>query len=105
MEEPNNTSDENEESRDTGAGAEGAPMFAPKKFRGDLRLSVWLVSIFAIVYFSSAMLASAPFKDIAAVVVMGIPLALWVGWITLIAGVVIVRIYLKNMQTQTGRVG
>lgn len=105
MEESDHTSDEYENSRDAGAGAEGLPVFSPEKFRSELRFSLTLVAIFWIVYFSSAMLASAPLKDVAAVLILSIPLVLWVGWFSIATGVVVVGIYLKNVQTQTGRGG
>lgn len=59
-----------------------------------LNFSIRLFVIFATIYFGAAMLTSAPFKDAAAVVILGLPLGLWVGWIAIVSGVVIVRTYL-----------
>lgn len=85
-----------------GRAAPAAPLvFHPEVFRKELIFSGRLFAIFATIYFGAAMLTSAPFKDAAAVLVLDLPLGLWVGWIAILSGVVIVRTYL-HLSTRRG---
>lgn len=56
-----------------------------------------LLAIFTLIYFGSALMASAPFSELAASDLLGVPLAIWAGWSTIVVGVVITRIFLVRM--------
>lgn len=73
-----------------------SPVFQPAVFRRNLVFAGGLLALYALVYFGSALLTSAPFKDTAALEVLGLPLAIWLGWITFVSGVVVVRIFLAR---------
>jgi uncharacterized membrane protein len=57
-----------------------------------------LLAIYTVLYFGVALMTSATFKDIAAVEIIGLPLAIWGGLLIIIAGVVITRLYLKKVE-------
>lgn len=78
------------------AGAEAAvlPVFSAEAFRRSFILGFSLLSVFAVLYFGAAMLTTAELKEAAAATVLEVPLAIWVGMITLLSGLVVTRIYL-----------
>ena len=53
-----------------------------------------LLGVFAAFYFGSAMLTTAELKRVAAITILGMPLAIWVGLVTILSGLIITRIYL-----------
>lgn len=66
----------------------------PGVIRKHLQFSGGLLALFVVIYFGAALLTSAPYKDAAATQVLGLPLAIWMGWAVLIGGVVITRVFL-----------
>ncbi|MBL4901944.1 universal stress protein [Desulfotalea psychrophila] len=72
------------------------PVFQPEVFKQNFKFSFSLFVAFAIIYFGAVLLTSAPMKETAATIIMGLPLAIWAGWGTLIGGVLITRIYLAK---------
>ena len=70
---------------------------APGALAKKLAFAGSLLAIFTVIYFGSALLASVPFKDLAATEVLGVPMAIWGGWLTIVSGVVITRIFLVKM--------
>ncbi|KUJ71969.1 DUF485 domain-containing protein [Thiomicrospira sp. WB1] len=61
------------------------------------RFATILLAIYTVLYFGVALMTSATFKDIAAMEVLGLPLAIWGGLVIIISGVVITRLYLNKM--------
>lgn len=62
--------------------------------RNNFRLGFGLLAVFAAFYFGSALLATAEFKATAAIIILGIPLTIWAGFVTILSGLVIIRICL-----------
>ncbi|MDP2172857.1 MAG: DUF485 domain-containing protein [Candidatus Cloacimonadaceae bacterium] len=73
---------------------EHAPVYDKLLHRKKRKYSFLMLLIFAVVYFFAAIIATAELKDIAAVDIMGLPLAFYVGTLVFVAGVIITRIYL-----------
>ena len=65
-----------------------------------VKYSAILLVIFTVLYFGVALMVSASFKDLAATVVGGMPIAIWGGLLVIISGVVITRLYLKKMDAE-----
>ncbi|WP_321323560.1 DUF485 domain-containing protein [Thiomicrorhabdus sp.] len=65
-----------------------------------VKYSAILLVIFTVLYFGVALMVSASFKDLAATVVAGMPIAIWGGLLVIISGVVITRLYLKKMDAE-----
>lgn len=57
-----------------------------------------LMAIFTTIYFVVAILTSAEFADLAAEMVLGLPLGFWLGIGLIISGLVITRIYLTKVE-------
>ena len=57
-----------------------------------------LMAIFTAIYFVVAILTSAEFADLAATMVLGLPLGFWLGIGLIISGLVITRIYLAKVE-------
>lgn len=72
------------------------PVFKPEAFKRSFNFSFTLFFVFAVIYFGAVLLASKPMKDTAAMMIIGMPLAVWAGLITIISGVIITRIYLAK---------
>jgi nucleotide-binding universal stress UspA family protein/uncharacterized membrane protein (DUF485 family) len=72
------------------------PVFQPEVFKQKFNFSFSLFAVFAIIYFGAVLLTSAPMKETAAIIIMGLPLAIWVGWGMIISGVIITRTYLAK---------
>lgn len=53
-----------------------------------------LLGVFAAFYFGSAILTTAELKEIAGITILGLPLIVWKGFITILSGVIIARICL-----------
>ena len=62
------------------------------------RWSWGLMIVFSIIYFSTAILTSAEFAELAATLVLGLPLGFWLGIGVIIAGLIITRIYLVKVE-------
>lgn len=84
------------EAKDVSAAAVAPLAFRPEVFRKNLIFAGSLFAVFAIMYFGAALLTSAPFKETAALDILGLPLGIWAGWTAIVGGVVIVRIYLTR---------
>lgn len=80
----------------TPAAPVAAPAVAlePGVLRKKISFAGGLLALYAAIYFGAALLTSAPYKDTAAVEVLGLPLAIWAGWAAIIGGVVITRAFL-----------
>ncbi|MEA1989326.1 MAG: DUF485 domain-containing protein [Pseudomonadota bacterium] len=64
------------------------------------KFSAILLAVYTVLYFGIALMVSATFKDIAAMQVAGMPLAIWGGLLVIITGVIITRLYLKRMDAE-----
>lgn len=62
------------------------------------RWSWGLMAIFSAIYFVVAILTSAEFAELAATMVLGLPLGFWLGMGLIISGLVITRIYLTKVE-------
>ena len=62
--------------------------------RRNFVLQFGLLGVFVAFYFGSAILTTAELKEIAGITVLGIPLAIWVGLVTILSGLIIARICL-----------
>jgi len=62
------------------------------------RLSWALLAIFTAIYFATAILTSAEFADLAAIMILGLPLGFYMGLGVIISGLVIARIYLSKVE-------
>ncbi|MEW6697215.1 MAG: universal stress protein [Bacillota bacterium] len=72
------------------------PVLEPAAIQKKIAFSGGLLALYALVYFGAALLTSAPYKDTAAAELLGVPLAIWAGWATLISGVVVTKIFLNK---------
>ncbi len=57
-----------------------------------------LMAIFTAIYFVTAILTSAEFAELAATLVLGLPLGFWLGIVVIISGLIITRIYLAKVE-------
>lgn len=64
------------------------------------KFSAILLAIYTVMYFGIALMVSATFKDVAAMQVAGMPLAIWGGLVVIISGVIITRLYLNKMDAK-----
>ena len=53
-----------------------------------------LMSVFTVFYFGSAILTTAGLKEIAGIMILGTPLAIWAGFVTILVGLILARICL-----------
>lgn len=67
-----------------------------------VKFAAILLAIYTVLYFGVALMTSATFKDIAALEIIGLPLAIWGGLIIIISGVVITHLYLKKSELEEG---
>lgn len=65
-----------------------------------VKFAAILLAIYTVLYFGVALMTSATFKDIAAIELIGLPLAVWGGLLIIIVGVVITRLYLRRLEQQ-----
>jgi uncharacterized membrane protein (DUF485 family) len=65
-----------------------------------VKFSAILLAVYTVLYFGIALMVSATFKDTAATIVAGAPLAIWGGLVVIITGVIITRLYLKKMDSE-----
>jgi len=65
---------------------------------GRIKFAGILLVIYTVLYFGVALMTSASFKDIAALEVIGLPLAVWGGLLIIVSGVVITRLYLRKLE-------
>lgn len=63
-----------------------------------VKFAAILLVIYTVLYFGVALMTSATFKDVAALEIIGLPLAVWGGLLILISGVVITGLYLKKSE-------
>jgi putative solute:sodium symporter small subunit len=57
-----------------------------------------LMALFSAIYFIVAVLTSAEFADLAATMIMGLPLGFYLGIGLIIAGLIITRVYLAKIE-------
>jgi uncharacterized membrane protein (DUF485 family) len=62
-----------------------------------VKFAMTMLVIYTVLYFGVALMTSATFKDIAALNIAGLPLAIWGGLLIIVSGVVITRLYLIKM--------
>lgn len=62
-----------------------------------VKFSAIMLAFYTVLYFGVALMTSATFKDIAAIPLAGLPLAIWGGLVIIVTGVIITRLYLKKM--------
>ncbi len=75
----------------------------PAAIRRNLTIGGGLTFAFALLYFTAAVMTSAPYKDVAARMVAGLPLAFWTGLAVLLGGVVASRVYLVRSDHEGGK--
>jgi putative solute:sodium symporter small subunit len=57
-----------------------------------------LMALFSVIYFVVAVLTSAEFAELAATMILGLPLGFYLGIGVIISGLVITRIYLSKVE-------
>ena len=57
-----------------------------------------LMAIFTVIYFVVAVLTSAEFAELAATMILGLPLGVYLGLGVIISGLIITRIYLAKIE-------
>ncbi|WFE68711.1 universal stress protein UspA [Thiomicrospira sp. R3] len=65
---------------------------------GRIKFAGILLVIYTVLYFGVALMTSASFKDIAALEIIGLPLAVWGGLLIIVSGVIITRLYLRKIE-------
>ncbi|UQB43046.1 universal stress protein UspA [Thiomicrospira microaerophila] len=65
---------------------------------GRIKFAAILLAIYTVLYFGVALMTSATFKDIAALEIAGLPLAVWGGLLIIVSGVIITRLYLRKLE-------
>ncbi len=60
-------------------------------FKSKAKTAFLLSSIFAVIYFIAATLTSEPMKDVAGTNMLGLPLAIWIGMVVIVCGIVVAR--------------
>lgn len=68
----------------------------PEVLRKKISFAAGLTALYTAIYFGAAVLTSAPYKDVAAVELLGLPLAIWAGWSALLGGVLLARVFLMK---------
>ena len=63
------------------------------------RMAWALMAIFSIIYFAVAILTSAEFAELAATMILGLPLGFYLGMGVIIAGLVNTRAYLARIES------
>lgn len=66
--------------------------------KSKIKFASILLAIYTVLYFGVALMTSATFKDVAALEIFGLPLAVWGGLLIIITGVVITRLYLRKLE-------
>lgn len=63
-----------------------------------IKFAGMLLAIYTVLYFGVALMTSATFKDVAAIEIIGLPLAVWGGLLIIVTGVAITRLYLRKLE-------
>lgn len=71
--------------------------FDEVRFRKQFVFSFSLLLIFALVYFFAAVVTTKELKHIAAIDILGLPLAFYLGVLVFVVGVVVTRLYLVKI--------
>jgi len=66
--------------------------------KSKIKFAAILLAIYTVLYFGVALMTSASFKDVAALEIVGLPLAVWGGLLIIISGVIITRLYLRKLE-------
>ncbi len=77
---------------------EEVPAYDPEAISRNFSFMFPLFVLITIIYFGAGLIASKPFKNIAAIPVAGLPLALWGGIFLIISGIILTRIYIKKFE-------
>lgn len=72
-------------------------VFDEGRFRKQLVFSFSLLLIFALTYFFAAVVTTKELKHVAAIDIMGLPLAFYLGVLVFVVGVVVTRLYLVKI--------
>ncbi len=72
------------------------PVFNEERYRKNFVTSFTLLIIFALTYFGAALLTTAEFKHIAALTILGVPLAVLLGMLVFVVGLGVTQLYLKK---------
>lgn len=78
------------------------PVFDELRFRKQFTFSFSLLLIFALTYFFAAVVTTKELKHVAAIDIMGLPLAFYLGLLVFVVGVVVTRLYLIKIQKGWG---
>ncbi len=78
------------------------PVFNEARYKKHFVLSFSLFFFFAATYFIAAIVTTRELKTIAAINILGLPLALYLGMIVLIVGVAVTRLYLMKISKGGG---
>lgn len=77
--------------------AEQGLVFDEARFKKQLVFSFSLLLIFALTYFFAAVVTTKELKQIAAIDILGLPLAFYLGLLVFLVGVVVTRLYLMKI--------
>lgn len=69
-------------------------VFDELRFKKQLSFSFSLFLIFALTYFFAAVVTTKELKHVAAIDIMGLPMAFYLGLLVFVVGVIVVRLYL-----------
>ena len=84
------------EKRELKTMGEQEPVFDEVRYKKHFVLSFSLFFSFAAAYFFAAIVTTKEFKAVAAIDIFGLPLALYLGMLVLVIGVVVTRLYLMK---------
>lgn len=76
--------------------AEQGLVFDEARFKKQLVFSFSLLLIFALTYFFAAVVTTKELKQVAAIDILGLPLAFYLGLLVFLVGVVVTRLYLMK---------
>lgn len=76
---------------------EEEPVFDESRYKKQFIFSFSLLFIFAAVYFLAAIITTKELKALAAIDILGLPLAFYLGILVFIVGVIVTRLYLMKI--------
>ena len=72
------------------------PVFSPKAFKQNRNFITGLSIAFIVLYAIAVALTSKPLKEIAVVMFLGLPLAIWAGLLLFVGGLIIIRVKISK---------
>lgn len=72
-------------------------VFDESRFKKQFRFSFSLLFLFAATYFFAAIITTKELKHVAAIEIFGLPLALYLGLMVFVVGVLVTRLYLLKI--------